>query len=547
MLAIEVVFLTGRYVATAHNTRTSGEWPPHPARLFSALVATHHAAFEPSHDERQLLEWLERLGAPLIAASSASQRDLVTVFVPVNDVGMTDVDDEASQRDAARDALAVAVASGDAKLVKKGEAATKKAEATFAKAVARATGVSGKLPNSGYGRRVLPEYRTRQPRTLPSMTPDESQVVYTWPEGHPTVEQRALLDDLLRRVVRLGHSSSLVAVRTIDNPSASTWQPSTDGTLALRVFEPGQLVALERTFNQHRELDPRVLPAKDQPYSRVSEASSAATVTSRFSENWLVLRRVDGTLLPMTAAAGLARAVRRTLMSFADDPTAEMLTGHAADGRPSADMHLAVVPLPFVGHQHATGAILGVALVFPREASEVERRTAFLAVERWEQAHRLEDEDTPAVQLNLGGAGEMRLERVEWAAVQTSLRPAAWCSSARVWSSVTPVALDRHPGDLRSCDPQTLDAAVAEAEESIRVACERIGLPRARHVEILPAAPWAGAVKARQYPRYPVEVTRIQRVLTHVRLEFDDAVRGPVILGAGRFAGLGLFKPEAPQ
>ena len=40
MLAIEVTFLTGRYVATAYNTRTESEWPPHPARLFSALAAT---------------------------------------------------------------------------------------------------------------------------------------------------------------------------------------------------------------------------------------------------------------------------------------------------------------------------------------------------------------------------------------------------------------------------------------------------------------------------------------------------------------------------
>jgi hypothetical protein len=41
MLAIELVFLTGRYVATAYNSRTESEWPPHPARVFSALSATH--------------------------------------------------------------------------------------------------------------------------------------------------------------------------------------------------------------------------------------------------------------------------------------------------------------------------------------------------------------------------------------------------------------------------------------------------------------------------------------------------------------------------
>ena len=40
MIAIEVELLTGRYVATSFNDRRVPEWPPHPARLFSALVAT---------------------------------------------------------------------------------------------------------------------------------------------------------------------------------------------------------------------------------------------------------------------------------------------------------------------------------------------------------------------------------------------------------------------------------------------------------------------------------------------------------------------------
>ena len=100
MLAIEVAFLTGRYIATAYNTRTEAEWPPHPARLFSALVAAHCAVDVTGHSsragERGALEWLERQGPPLICASAAARRDVVTVFVPVNDVALTNVDDEAT-------------------------------------------------------------------------------------------------------------------------------------------------------------------------------------------------------------------------------------------------------------------------------------------------------------------------------------------------------------------------------------------------------------------------------------------------------------------
>ena len=43
MLTLEVEFLLGRYAAADFRDREQPEWPPHPARLFSALVA---AAYE---------------------------------------------------------------------------------------------------------------------------------------------------------------------------------------------------------------------------------------------------------------------------------------------------------------------------------------------------------------------------------------------------------------------------------------------------------------------------------------------------------------------
>ncbi len=91
MFALEVRFLTGRYVATAYNDRAQTEWPPHPLRLYSALVATYADAFDAA--EREALEWLEALPPPRISASEASVRELVTVFVPVNDTTVTGLDD----------------------------------------------------------------------------------------------------------------------------------------------------------------------------------------------------------------------------------------------------------------------------------------------------------------------------------------------------------------------------------------------------------------------------------------------------------------------
>jgi CRISPR-associated protein Csb2 len=368
-------------------------------------------------------------------------------------------------------------------------------------------------------------------------------VTYLWPSAEPTDPQREAIDRLLQRLVRLGHSSSFVAARLVDGGVTPVWRPSKGGEVILRTVQAGQLDALERAYVLHRETEPRVMPARFESYTRLAPEEEATMPRSAFSDEWLVLRCVSRPSIPMSACAGVARTLRKALMSHAEH-IPEILSGHAAGGGPSERDHLAIVPLPFVGHEQASGVILGAALVLPRDASQDERRTIYAVVDAWERAERQEDEDAPRLALTLGAAGVMELERVEWGAVQSSLRPATWCQPSKVWSSVTPVALDHNPGELRSRNAAKLEKAIDEATETVRRACERIGLPRPVNVTILPAAPWAGAAKAQHYPPYPEMPGRTQRVLTHVRLEFPSRVRGPILLGAGRYLGLGLFRPE---
>lgn len=548
MLAIEVAFLTGRSVATAYNSRQESEWPPHPARLFSALVATHCTAPLDQQDqrdaERRALEWLETQRPPAIAAGEARAREVVTVFVPVNDVALTDVDAEAAAVDAARAAHADATAGGKAAAVKSSASAMKKAEERLRRAIVAATSVPSRAQNPARAAHVLPEGRVRQPRTFPSMTPDSSRVTYVWSDAEPTAEQRETLDRLLRRLVRVGHSSSFVAARLVITPPVPTWRPRTDGQHTLRAVGPGQLAALEALFERHREEEPRVMPFVPVAYTTAPESATTEVASSVWSDDWLVLRKVSATFLPMTASAGIARSVRRTLMSFADEPIVEVLSGHRPDGHHSEQPHLAVVPLPFVGHPNASGGIIGVALVLPLTVAQAERAAVYRAVAGWEAKYRADDEDTPQVKMNLGSAGEVFFERIKWDQVQVSLRASTWSGPARVWSSVTPVALDRNPGDLRSTDSRKGAEAIDEARDTVRTACERIGLPAPSMIEVLPAAPWAGAAKARHYPAFPGDAGRTQRVLTHVRVEFNEAIRGPILLGAGRYVGLGLLRPE---
>lgn len=84
MLVLEIEFLTGRYRATNYRTRDTGEWPPHPSRIFSALVAAFYGS-DLGDTARDALLWLEQQPAPEIAAGPVIERDTLVHFVPVND------------------------------------------------------------------------------------------------------------------------------------------------------------------------------------------------------------------------------------------------------------------------------------------------------------------------------------------------------------------------------------------------------------------------------------------------------------------------------
>jgi len=56
-----------------------------------------------------------------------------------------------------------------------------------------------------------------------------------------------------------------------------------------------------------------------------------------------------------------------------------------------------------------------------------------------------------------------------------------------------------------------------------------------------------GTAKPRSYPRFPAGSHKPQRVLVHVRLVFGQPVRGPLLIGVGRYQGLGLFAPLDEQ
>jgi CRISPR-associated protein Csb2 len=185
MLALCLEYLSGSYYAADYRDRQRPEWPPHPNRLFSALMAASYEA-DLGAAGLDVLRWLETLGPPQIAASDAAERTAPTVFVPVND---------AQQPDA------------------------------------------------------LPAHRPQQPRHFPCVIPDDPRVYYIWPTATATPVQQAALDRLAHQVTYVGSSRSFAQVSRCAQPPAATWLPAEQGEAVLRVPAPGRVDELNMMFD----------------------------------------------------------------------------------------------------------------------------------------------------------------------------------------------------------------------------------------------------------------------------------------------------------
>lgn len=521
MIAIEVTLLTGRYVATAHHDRHEHEWPPHPARLYSALVAAWADADVPDAVEREVLEWLETLGAPMISASLSGDvavRTPVSFFVPVNDAAV------------ATGTATAARVLPEGVLPPSTYAWHKRRGGSFQRGGERGDWITG---------------RGKQERQFPSVTPSCSTFTFAW-DITPDPHVAELLDGLLARVTRIGHSSSLVSCRLVAEAPAARMKPGA-GEMVLRCVQQGQLAALETAHQQHEGVRPRALPFVGVRYAELTGAddSSPAAVRPDNAGALVVFEIPIGERrLPMTRTVELVEALRGAIFHHADDPPPEGLSGHLPDGRPSRQTHVTFLALPNVGHDYADGRIMGLAAMLPEALPEDAAHAAYRAIGKWEQA-----EPQDRCRLTLGGGQVVDLQRKQPPFELSTLRSGTWSRSSSNWISATPIALPKNPGRLTTGSPAARAKAWAMAEEQVRQSCMHVGLPEpaAVAVSLDPLIP--GARPAGQYPAF-VQGTRrgdgVRRRLMHAAVRFDQDVRGPLVLGSGRFLGLGLMRP-VPQ
>ena len=552
MLAIEIELLTGRYAATAHNDRERAEWPPHPARFFSSLVAALHDHDVVDQAERAALLWLEMQGAPSLRVdpeSNVGRRQVHDIYVPVNDVTLGKdagfsrtkwADEFARQKNRAEDKLTKAAAKFEnASQENAGSEATKKAKKDLEKA-------QRELAKDGFSSVeleiavvLMPDRRTRQVRTFPVAIPEASTFAFLWPDTDAK-EHRGALARLCERVTRLGHSSSLVRCHVVEHDISPTLVPSDEGNTTLRVSGPHQLERLEQAFANHKAWQPRVLPARPQRYRSVSEiVAPIARAESVFSSDWVIFERVGGSRPLASRCTDLARALRRALIEqHGEESLPSTLSGHTEQS-PTERPHVAFVPLSFVGHEHADGAIMGCALVLPRTLPMSDRETLLRLVAKWEKER---SEERGILTLAGGTLPPFRIRRVDVPA-KKSLSSELWCRASNRFITATPIALDKNPGNLRSNQHSTAHRASLEAQASIMDACSRVVGIRPVSVEVSLAPLLPGAQHVRAFLPWPGRAGRTPRVRVHADIRFAENVRGPLLVGAGRYFGLGLCLP----
>jgi CRISPR-associated protein Csb2 len=506
-LILEIEHLLGVAFAARDQSSEAPDWPPQPDRVFSALVAAWGARGE-QDGERHALEWLEAQQAPLVLASAAEPRTAHTAYVPPNDYR---------------------IPSGPLNAVKWYRDFLSK-------------GVSP--PEKGGHRKawleawnVMPEQRKRsglKDRKFPAARPHDPIVRLVWPEAMPDRDTLAALNALAADTAYVGHSASLTRCRFRDDDA-----PPAPAAAAGRRVYTGRLAELERDF----QAGPPRRPSPGAPV-RAAPDRSKEVLSGVFATEWLVLEHVGGEMPDIRASALVAKELRNAVMSgYREIGLGEAIpaavSGHSPDGQPSSEPHLAIAPLAFVGAPYASGTVFGFALIPPR-GSELFNSSYF------RQAMR-------AISLSDGETGRQVIKVYSTALALTlafgdssqrrSLDPAPYVGEARVWASCTPIVLDLHlkaPGN---------EARQLEIEGLLRQACVNAGLPEpvavsaGKHSAIegaLPAYPSGGAPR---WTRWKVPERLSSRQLIHAVVAFSVPVRGPVILGAGRFVGLGLCRP----
>ncbi|QDQ14174.1 type I-U CRISPR-associated protein Csb2 [Streptomyces spectabilis] len=465
--------------------RSRAEWPPHPSRIFCALVSVADPD-DPVQDAA--LSWLEQQPLPSLrvpAQTTEAETPRVS-WVPTN-----------------------------ASAAKPGHAV---------------------LPGrtSGGKPKVWPQRCLARPR-----------LEFEWP-SEPPRGVFAVLAELARAVPYIGRAGghALVTADAAEHSVAESngdeweiWQPSekacaTGSVQSLRAPYPGYLRRLRLA---HEQGESAWQQDRTFPYARQGAAepeTDQEILAGPFEDLMTFAFPPRFSLDPALTveATGALREKVMGLLSEAGHDVEAMVAVHGHKPKGDERRLCAYLGLPFIGHPHADGRLRGIAVALPRDLDPAHRRALLAVLLRMGGGLRklkLPSLERP-VHLSYVRASEAAVNSLK------SVMPEQWTRASRQWTTALPMVLDHFPRGR-------------DIEGSVATSCRLAGLPVPDAVEVLstgafvPGAPTlrSNAVRRKDGDR-PLPVR-------HVRLNFPQPVTGPVVLGSKKNFGLGLCVPTAPR
>jgi CRISPR-associated protein Csb2 len=368
-----------------------------------------------------------------------------------------------------------------------------------------------------------------------------ADVVYCWPTEDPEAAERAAnLDRLAAAFHTLGWGVDFAAAEfSLGEAGAAGCDrrlvPSqAGGSRSYQVPVAGTLDSLDVRFRAFRR---RITPKGVNPALPPARMAEVFYLGEREvpSRQWAVYsmhpmehpQRFHA--VPAESAIHVAAWVRHAAAEalreeeFDEDWIARYVQGHT---EPDAKGYrLSYVPLPSIGARHVDGRIRRI-----------------LVGEPWGEVDPADREAFEILKIRLNGCPLVRPGDAEPVAqlrrIDGPADPATrlYGGSFREWSTVTPVV-------LHGFNVQRSSISVAKTTKLLVQAFGAAGIPASAIGDIaFQTAPYRLHLPAAAGFQAPAHLAKWPRL--HVRVTFLEPVSGPLVIGLGRHAGLGLFAPE---
>lgn len=503
-LTISVRLHDGRY----HGV---GDWPPAPARLFQALLAGAGLGGPPPKDTCEAIRWLEERTAPVIGVPFAWRSRSVLVYMPNND----------SDR-----------VQGDPLRVSEIRTATKvSAPWLFDVTIPflYSWGFESTAENEHHAKSIcaLAERLYQFGRGV--------DMAWAWGEILDEAEFEARLASYPGRVLRPSERGRGLTLPCPQRGSLESLQRRY-GAYSHRFAWEGTGKKARRSFTQ-------------PPKARFAQVAYEAKSDRRVYD----LRKVESDTTfapwPLAMASALVTKVRdeaaKLLRKHLPEQVARVeasLVGRKADGSDAGptSARIRIVPLPSIGHEHAD---LGIRRVMVDVPADCPLRSDDV---HWAFSGLVIDEHVDPQTGEISGAACLIRSDDE----SMLSRYLGQAPGHRLWRTITPVALPAAVGRRRIEPTRRLAEAKAGAERAAENVRAAAAVTQAlRHADVrapvhsvrLQREPFTGhGERAERFApgtRFPKEQ------LWHAEITFEQPVEGPLVIGNGRFLGLGIMEP----